>query len=189
MLAGDDATILISDETMLRMFPPLRAAWAKQGQQAHVRISGQNARRVLIGAINVRTGHRIVTVARSLRNASFEDFLVEVRRRYRAGELHIILDQHGSHTSKTTERLAERLGIKLHTLPKKSPELNSMDHLWRHLKEHVAANRQHENVDELAHDALRWILSLDRRDAMTKAGLMAPNAWLKRVSQNLRGPT
>jgi hypothetical protein len=34
----------------LREFPPLRAAWAKRGQQPIVVISGRNARRVVPGA-------------------------------------------------------------------------------------------------------------------------------------------
>ena len=47
------------DETTLREFPPLRAAWARRGQQAEVVISGRNARRVLHGLLNVATGERV----------------------------------------------------------------------------------------------------------------------------------
>lgn len=36
--------LLVLDETTLRHPPPLRAAWALRGQQAEVRLSGQNAR-------------------------------------------------------------------------------------------------------------------------------------------------
>ena len=48
--------VWFGDETTLREFPPLRAAWAKRGQQQIVVISGRNARRVVHGALNVATG-------------------------------------------------------------------------------------------------------------------------------------
>ncbi len=58
MSKGD--ILLIEDETIVRLFPPLRFAWAMKGNQAQVRITGCNAKRVLFGAINPRTGHRVV---------------------------------------------------------------------------------------------------------------------------------
>ena len=54
------AVILFEDETTLRWFPPLRGMWASRGEQAEVPITGQNAKRVLFGAINFRTGHRVI---------------------------------------------------------------------------------------------------------------------------------
>ena len=56
--AGD--VLLCGDWTLLRLFPPLRAAWALHGTQATVPITGASAKRVLFGTINLRTAHRIV---------------------------------------------------------------------------------------------------------------------------------
>jgi hypothetical protein len=39
------------DWTLLRLFPPLRATWARTRAQAMVPITGANAKRVLFGAI------------------------------------------------------------------------------------------------------------------------------------------
>ena len=50
------------DETALREFPPLRAGWARKGQQAAVTVSGRNARRTLHGALNVASGELVRTV-------------------------------------------------------------------------------------------------------------------------------
>lgn len=187
-MAGDDATVLVTDETTMRMFPPLRASWAQLGEQAHVGISGHNARRVLFGAINVRTGHRIVTIDKRLNQLTFQHFLEQIHKSYR-GEVHVVLDGHTAHMTKATRALAKRFKIVLHKLPKQSPELNSIDHLWRHVKEQIAANRQYESVDELAENARAWILALPRTDARRKAGLLAPDSWLRRISQNFRAPT
>jgi transposase len=187
-MAGDDATVLVRDETTMRMFPPLRAAWARLGEQADVGISGHDARRTQFGAINVRTGRRIVTIAKRLTQVTFQDFLKVIRRRNRGGEIHVILDGHSAQMSAATRALARRPGIRLHQLPKLSPEFNAVDHLWQHVKEQTAPNRQYDNVDELASRTKHWTLGISARQALKKAGLLAPTSWLRGFSQNYRGP-
>lgn len=49
----------MEDETDLLLFPPLRANWSQRGQPARVLISGRNARCVVFGAMNLRTGKRL----------------------------------------------------------------------------------------------------------------------------------
>ena len=83
--------MLFIDATILRLFPPLRCAWAFRGQQAEVRITGRNAKRVLFGAIN----------------------------------------------------------------------------------------RQFRTIDEESRYAERWFLGLTERQALRKAGILAPDFWLK----------
>src|SRR5438045_7360459 len=77
------SALLAEDETDLRLFPPLRAGWARRGEPAPVPISGGNAKRVLFGAINIVTGRRLFLVRRQQRRLDFEDFLEEVRWNYR----------------------------------------------------------------------------------------------------------
>jgi transposase len=50
------SVVLAEDETNLLLFPPLRASWAQRGEPAPVPITGRNARRVVFGALNLRTG-------------------------------------------------------------------------------------------------------------------------------------
>jgi transposase len=135
--------LLCGDWTLLRLFPPLRAAWALQGTQAAVPITGANAKRVLFGAINLCTAHRIVLVRSRAGGADARAFLRELRRRYRAaGTIWLLVDRASAHTADRTQVLAAALGIRLLWLPKQAPELNAMDQLWRDLKRLVAANRQ-----------------------------------------------
>lgn len=133
---------------MLRWFPPLRASWAPQGTQAQVRITGQNAKRVLFGTINLRTGHRIVMGRRRAWQQDFQTFLRELRRRYRARLIYLLLDSASCHTASRSRKRAEQLGIRLLWLPKQCPELNAVDHLWRELKGRIAANRQYATIDD-----------------------------------------
>src|SRR6185503_8481731 len=54
--------VWVADETALREFPPLRAGWSRRGEPAKVVISGRNARRTLLGAVNVASGELVATV-------------------------------------------------------------------------------------------------------------------------------
>ena len=169
----------MADETILRLFPPLRNAWGFEGEQVRVPVTGRNARRVLYGAIDVRTGHRVVRRATSMRQAEVHAFLRELRRRYRrAGRIWLVWDQHGSHDAAATRRLAAELRIELLPLPKQTPELNPMDHLWRGAKNDVCANRQYATIDDQADEAERWVLMLTPREAKRKAGILSKNFWL-----------
>ena len=168
--------LLVLDETTLRHLPALRAAWALRGKQAQVRISGKNARRSLFGTLDLRTGRRVPLVRTHQRLADYHGFLRKLRHGVGAcGALWLLLDRHGSHGSPSSLRLAEQLGIRLLWLPRQHPKLNPVDHLWRGLKNTLAANRQFATVDELASYAERWVRTLTPTQTLRKAGLLSPN--------------
>jgi hypothetical protein len=75
--------ILAEDETDLRLFPPLRAGWARRGEDAPVPITGANAKRVLFGALNLVTGRRVFRARPTHRGVDFVGFLEEIRWHYR----------------------------------------------------------------------------------------------------------
>jgi hypothetical protein len=108
-----NAVLLMGDATELRLFPPLRSAWAFKGEQAVVKISGQNAKRVLFGAINPRTGHRIVLRRARQRQEDFQAFLWHLRRCYKGREIWLLLDKACCHVAAQSQALAEQLGIVL----------------------------------------------------------------------------
>jgi len=171
--------VLAADETILRLFPPLRQAWGLRGEQVSVPVTGRNDRRVLYGAVNVRTGHRVLRRARSMRQGEVHAFLRELRSRYRSRRrVWLLLDRHGSHDSKATRELAASMKIELLFLPKQCPELNPMDHLWRHAKGVVSANRQYGDIDQQAAAAEDWFLWLSPHEAKRKAGMLSKNFWL-----------
>jgi transposase len=178
---GKTATFLFEDETLVRLFPPLRAKWAPTGTQPVVRITGRNDRRVLFGTLNPRTGHRVIMRGRSMRQEEFQAFLRLLHKRYRGRRLHLILDEVSCHTAQGSRRLAERLGIGYLTLPKQSPQLNPVDHLWRPAKGRMAANRQYRTVDQGAQSMERFILHLSPTRALKLAGILSDNFWLRDV--------
>jgi hypothetical protein len=70
--------VWFGDETSLREFPPLRAAWSRIGEQAEVTITGRNARRTVVGFLNVLTGKLVRTIRQRGRGEDIE--LRECRR-------------------------------------------------------------------------------------------------------------
>jgi hypothetical protein len=157
--------LLCCDWTLLRLFPPLRAAWAVKGTQATVPITGANAKRVLFGAINLRTAHRVVLIRPRAGAADAQAFLRELRRRYRTASIRFLW------------------------LPKQAPELNAMDQLWRELKRLIAANRQAASVNALASDAADWALRLTLQQARRKAGMASKHYWLRNLVNDFWPPT
>jgi transposase len=155
-----------------------------------VPITGTNAKRVLFGAIDMRTAHRVVLVRPRAGGADARAFLHELRRRYRsAGTIRLLADRASAHTGHRTRALAAALGIRMLWLPRQAPELNAMDQLWRELKRLVAANRQAETIDALAADAAAWVLGLTPRQARRKAGMSSKQFWLRRLAQDFWPPT
>jgi transposase len=182
--------VLAEDETDILLFPPLRSAWAKRGQQARVSLTGRNASRVLFGALNLRTGHRVLLVRPKQRAGDFCAFLDDIARRYAGRHVALLLDSEPSHTAGRSQQLAARLGITMLWLPVRSPELNPMDHLWRSAKQNVSANRQYANVDLQAARVIRYVMRLTLRAALRKAGVLSRHFWLKSaLSKNFPRPT
>ena len=171
--------LLFEDETDLLLFPPLRACWALRGRPAEVRLCGANARRVLFGAINLRTGTRVLLARERQRAGDFQAFLPVLRQHYRGWEVALLLDEDPSHTAQGSRRLAAQLGIRQLWLPHRCPELNGMDHLWRHGKEQICANRQYGSIEEQTRRFIRYLQSLSPEEALCKAGILSDDFWLK----------
>ena len=114
--------LLGEDETVLRLFPVLRRAWALQGEQAHVAITGGNAKRVLFGAINLRTGPRILWRRPNMEQAHFQAFLRLVREAYPGRRMALLLDEAPGHRAAKSQSLAAHLDIALIWLPKPCAE-------------------------------------------------------------------
>src|SRR5260370_15728250 len=74
--------VWFGDETTRREYPPLRAGWARRGEQRVLVISGRNARRVVHGALNAATGEFVALVRERSRQddcAAFVEALGQVR--------------------------------------------------------------------------------------------------------------
>lgn len=170
---------LFEDETDLLLFPPLRGAWGLRGQRREVRISGTNARRVVFGTINIATGYRLFLPRRRQRGEDFRAFLPVLANHYRGWHIALLLDEDPCHTADASQRLARYLGMRLIWLPKRCPELNGMDHLWGHGKDHMCANKQYETIDGEVERFIRYLQGLPSREALVQAGIRSDDFWLR----------
>lgn len=173
------SVVLAQDETDLLLFPPLRAAWAPRGEPAKVWLAGGNARRVIFGAMNLRTGTRLMLPRLKGRSADFQAFLDEVRWHYRGWHVALLLDEDPSHTAKAS--LKASIGIDLLWLPKRSPELNPMDTLWGQAKDVISADKQYGTIEDHVARFLAYLDGMSAREALHTTGVLSNKFWLWRV--------
>ena len=179
MVLDAGGAVWMGDETTLRELPPLRCAWAKRGEQAIVLISGRNSRRVIHGAINVRTG----ALAHIVRERSRQDdaiaFITALGQQDSGVPKLLIWDNAPPHHPRRVQQAAAAVGVEIAWLPFRVPELNPCEDLWRLLKARVAANRVYAEVADLAAAASRWLTALTTADVLRSSGLTSPKfQWL-----------
>ena len=173
------AVWLFEDETILRLLPEIRRAWSPRGEQVRIPITGRNAKCVLFGALNPRTGHRIVGRGPNMRQQYFQSFLRRLRRSWPGRPIWLLLDKASCHTTRGSVALAKSLDIGLIWLPKQWSELNAMDQLWKDLKAAISANFQYKSIAQHADFAERWVFSLSRTEALRKASILSKDFWLR----------
>jgi DDE superfamily endonuclease len=175
------SVLLAEDETDLLLFPPLRAGWSLRGQPKEVLLSGRNARRVVFGAMNLRTGNRLFLARERQRGVDYQAFLRLVHHHYRGWHVALLQDEDPSHTAKGSVALASELDIELLWLPKRSPKLNPMDTLWGQGKDVVSANKQYATIDDQVDQFIHHLESLSSWEALHTAGIFSEKFWLKSV--------
>jgi transposase len=168
---------LFCDEVIITETPPLRAAWSKIGEPLHVPITGNRDKRVLYGTLSLQ-GAIELYYAKEWDQDHFQAYLGQIRKRWRGWQIVLFLDRGSPHTAGTSRRVARELGIELRWLPTACPELNPVDHLWRHVKAFLA-NEACPKVVESVERAAAYILKLTPRERLRKAGILSPDFWLK----------
>lgn len=167
---GAGTTVLFEDETELRRFPPLRGAWSPVGEQAGVAVPERNGKLALYGTLDVLTGEMIVEEYPKGRSEHTISFLETVLGRIE-GEIVLVWDSASWHTSKAVEAfVAEHERLRVLPLPRRSPEDNPIEDVWRVLKGTVAANLE-RSLGSLR-QAYRWFFErLTPGQALVTAGL------------------
>ena len=173
--------ILFLDSTIFTQVPPLRAMWMPIGQQARVPITGKHERRILTGVMNIRTGDYLDFASAEFHQRHFQNILRAIRRHWRGWHIVLFVDRNTPHKAGASRRLARELNIQLRWLPKACSELNVMDHLWRHVKNLIAANEPTPNVIATVNRARRAIRRMTSKERLRKAGVLSKDFWLADV--------
>lgn len=166
------------DETIITETPPLYSCYGHIGEQVRVPITGNRAKRILHGAINIRTGDVAGMITRAWTQAEHQDFLSVVRSHWRGWNIVLFEDRASQHTSPESLEWADELGIEVRLLPKATPELNAMDQLWKHTKREALGDRETVTIDGSALAACRHIIDLGPEGRLCQAGVLSGNFWL-----------
>lgn len=150
-LADPTATLLAEDEADQHLLPVLRAMWQRVGQQVGIPTPGQNAKRGVFGALDLRTGAWFYQLTAHKRSVDFIAFLTQVLAAYPVGRVYVLVDNASIHTSRAVQRwLAAQGRLGLVYLPTYSGHrLNPVEKVWWALKGTIAANRMFRNLAEL----------------------------------------
>lgn len=177
--------VWFGDETTVREFPPLRACWAKRGQQREVVISGRNDRRVIHGALNAASGDFVALIQERSRQDECIAFLATLAQVRPETSKLLIWDNAPPHHPNRVQEAAAAAHITIAWLPFRSPELNPDEDLWRLTKAQVAANRPYRDeapgtvVQALAEQAVSYIEALSPFDRLRCSGLFSSKfQWL-----------
>jgi DDE superfamily endonuclease len=178
-LAGRQRTvILMLDETIITETPPLSSCYGRRGQQVRIPITGNRAKRVRHGALNVRTGALVLLITDHWDQDTQQYFLTMIRSHWRGWHIVLFEDRGAPHTAEESLTMAAALHIEIRFLPVATPELNAMDHLWRHVKGWGLADRATVSIDTSADMACQYLLDLSPRERLRKAGVLSGHFWL-----------
>jgi len=166
------------DETILTETPPLSYCYGRIGQQVCVPISGNRSKRILHGVLNITTGDLLLLITEIWDEVTPQYFLQMIRAHWRGWRISLFEDRGSPHTAEQSQELAAELGLEIRFLPRATPELNAMDHLWRHVKGRALANRPTRSIEQSADAACRSLLEMSRRERLRKAGVLSENFWL-----------
>jgi transposase len=153
------------DEVDIHLNPKIGLDWMVRGQQKEVVTPGNNVKRYLAGALDVRTG--LLTWAEGERKASalFIALLGRLRADYPgATVIHVILDNYRIHDSKITQAALQGFGgrIVLHFLPPYSPKENRIERVWEDLHASVTRNHTCRTIERLMVEVREYLWRRNR---------------------------
>jgi hypothetical protein len=177
------SVLLMLDETIITETPPLYSCYGHIGEQVRVPITGNRAKRILHGAINVKSGDVTLLITEEWVNETHQAFLAMIRSHWRGWNPVLFEDRASQHTSLESRDWAKELGMEIRLLPRATPELNAMDHLWRHAKRQAVGDRPTVSIAESALEVCRYIIELSPRERLRQAGALSGNFWLTKSSK------
>ena len=166
------------DETIITETPPLYCCYGHIGEQVCVPITGNRAKRVVHGALNIQTGDTLLLITEVWDALTHQYFLEMIRAHWRGWHIILFEDRGTPHTAEDSLEFAQYLKIQVRLLPIACPKLNAMDHLFRFVKGYGLANQPTITIDSSAQAACDYIYALSRHERLVKAGVLSGNFWL-----------
>lgn len=153
------------DEVDIHLNPKIGLDWMGLGQQKEVMTPGQNQKRYLAGAWDVRTKQLHWVEAEQKDAWLFMDLLKKLTVVYaQARVIHVILDNYKIHSSQVIgialAHFARR--VRLHFLPPYCPDYNRIERVWQDVHANVTRNHCCQNMAELMREARYYLRKRNR---------------------------
>lgn len=163
--------ILFIDAAHPTMATKVVCGWIKKGVDKPIAQTASRTRVNIVGAIELATMNVISCRPDYVNAETTVAFFDQIKTAYlNAPKIHIILDQSGYHRSQLVRDAALEKNIELHYLPPYSPNLNSIERLWKVMNE--------EERDNVFFPSAKMF-----RDAINKFF----DVKLPKIAQSLRG--
>ncbi len=162
---GRNEVAVHADEVDIHLNPKIGFDWMLSGQQKEVVTPGQNVKRYLAGARDVRTGRIHWVAGVHKRSRLFIDLLKRLLRMYPSPRVtHVIVDNYVIHKSRQTQlALAGMPRIQLHFLPPYSPSFNPIERVWLDMHAEVTRNHRCRTIDELMDEVDYYLKHRNRK--------------------------
>jgi transposase len=154
------------DEVDIHLNPKIGPDYMNRGKQKEVPTPGQNVKRYLCGALNVKTGCIEYVAGERKNGLLFIEMLESLLKAHpTATTIHVVLDNYRIHTSKQVQAWMEEKGrrIRLHFLPPYCPDHNKIERQWRDLHANVTRNHRCATIDELMENVQDWLETHNRQ--------------------------
>jgi transposase len=160
------------DEVDIHLNPKIGLDWMGLGQQKEVMTPGQNEKRYLAGALDVRTGeiHWVEAIKKDA--WLFMDLLKKLTVVYaKARVIHVILDNYKIHSAHVIGIALAHFAcrVRLHFLPPYCPDYNRIERVWQDLHSHVTRNHQCSGMTELMCEVRYYLRKRNRQTLRTAA--------------------
>lgn len=170
--ASEETLILIEDETILKLLPPLRQMWMRKGQQVQIPTPIQNEDVYLYGVLELNSGDSFYAFHDKGRSEYTIRYLEQLQAQYPQQPILLIWDQAQYHTSQAvTNWLEQQSQITVLLLPKYTAERNPIESIWRQLKKQVAANLT-RSLEAIKQAVARFFQEHQPIDLLKMAGLL-----------------
>ena len=164
------------DEVDIHLNPKIGLDWMGRGQQKEALTPGQNEKRYLAGAQDVRTGVIHWVEADKKDSWLFLEMLHKLTQVYaQATVIHVILDNYKIHSSQIAQLALAGFAarVKLHFLPHYSPDENVIERTWQDLHANVTRNHTCARMQALMQE-VRYYLRKRNRKSLQASVISTP---------------
>ncbi len=137
--------------------------WIKKGTDMVLKSNTGRERLNLNGAYNIEHHTAIIQESDSINGQSIVELFKEIMRKQPLGLIYIILDNARYNRSETVRTFAKyNKRLKLIYLPPYSPNLNTIERLWKFFKKNITYNKYYEKFAVFRIYCLKFFKNLDQ---------------------------